>query len=146
MQPYKSEITHSKSSKPPRMFQCDAVDTSPDLEAKIVLKTVAMAIWHKKADDMNGIRESFVTGFIFTYVQNIFLWPSYGGNRSHRPPWIRHWLCFSQSKSCTCWQHLAVKSTSRLWLCGTQCQWRSHKFSTGSASVCCIHFLTTASK
>jgi len=50
------------------MFQCDAVDTSPDLEAKIVLKTVAMAIWHKKADDMNGIRESFVTGFIFTYV------------------------------------------------------------------------------
>jgi len=28
---------------------------------------------------MNGTGESFVTGFIFTYVQNIFLWPYWGG-------------------------------------------------------------------
>jgi len=28
---------------------------------------------------MNGTGESFVTGFIFTYVQNIFLWPYWRG-------------------------------------------------------------------
>ena len=39
-----------------------------------------------------------------------------GGRSSPAPPWIRHWLGFSQSKSYTCWQHLAVKSTSRLQL------------------------------
>ena len=75
----------------------DAVDISPDLGATIVLKTVEMAIWRKKADDMNAIRESFVTGFIFTYVQNIFLWPSYGeeGNRSQ---WRIHGGSGSQTR------------------------------------------------
>jgi len=35
VKPYKSEIMHAKSSKPSRMFQCDAVDTNPDLGAKM---------------------------------------------------------------------------------------------------------------
>jgi len=38
VQPYKSEITHAKSSKPPRMFQRDAVDASPDLAVKMSSK------------------------------------------------------------------------------------------------------------
>ena len=43
VQPYESGITHAKSSKLPRMFQCDAVDTSPDLGGNMPPKTVEMA-------------------------------------------------------------------------------------------------------
>jgi len=43
VQPYESEITRAKSSKSPGMFQCDAIDTSPDLGGKNVPKTVEMA-------------------------------------------------------------------------------------------------------
>jgi len=44
VQPCESEITHTKSSKHARMFQWDAVDTSPDLAGQNVLKTFEMAI------------------------------------------------------------------------------------------------------
>jgi len=37
---------HTKSSKPLRMFQWDAIDTNPDLGGQNVLKTVEMAIRH----------------------------------------------------------------------------------------------------
>ena len=86
-----------------------------------------MAIWHKKVDDMNGIRESFVTGFIFTHVQNIFLWLSYGRRSPPSPPHgsVADWD-FSQSQSYTCWQHVAFKSTSRLRLCGSLWKKRFH--------------------
>jgi len=46
VQRHESEITHAKSSKRPEMFQWDAVDTSPDLAGRNVLKTFEMAIPH----------------------------------------------------------------------------------------------------
>ena len=58
-------MTHTKSPKPPRMFKWDAVDTSPDFGGQNVLETFDIK---EKADDMNGIREFSVAGFIFTYV------------------------------------------------------------------------------
>jgi len=78
-----------------------------------VLKTVEMAIWHKKADDMNGIRESFLSLNLFSlsfkiYFMALLRWaiapiaPPHGS--------VTEWD-FSQNKSYTCWQHLAVKST-----------------------------------
>jgi len=45
---YESWITRAKSSKPARMFQWDAVDTSPDLGGQNVLKTFEMATWRNR--------------------------------------------------------------------------------------------------
>ena len=44
VQYYKSDIMNAKSFKPPRMFQWDVVDTSPDLGGQRVLITFEMAI------------------------------------------------------------------------------------------------------
>ena len=47
---------HVYSSKPPRMFQWDAVDTGPDLGGQNVLKTFEMAIRHNKQGLRVGLR------------------------------------------------------------------------------------------
>ena len=47
---------HVYSSKPPRMFQWDAVDTVPDLGGQNVLKTFEMAIRHNKQGLRVGLR------------------------------------------------------------------------------------------
>jgi len=124
VQPYEFEITYAKSSKPPRMFQCDVVDTSPNLGGKNVLKTVEMAIWHKKADDINGIRV-FCHWIYFHLRSKIF----YGPLRGRSPPSVTDWD-LSRSKSHTRWQYPAVQSTSsRLpssTLCGSLRKTRFH--------------------
>ena len=75
---------------------------------KNVLKTVEMAIWHKKVDYMNRVRKSFLSLDLCSLTcKNIFMTLSHGGS----PPCVRHWLGFQLEP---CWQHLAVKSTSRL--------------------------------
>ena len=56
IQPHESQITHAKSAKLSRMFQWDAVDTSPDVGRQNVLKTVEMAIRH---NDTDGIATEF---------------------------------------------------------------------------------------
>ena len=48
MQPRKPEVTDAKLSKPQRMFQWDAVDTSPDLRAQNVVETFETAIRHNR--------------------------------------------------------------------------------------------------
>jgi len=52
----------AKSSKPPGIFQWDVVVTRHDLGVggQNDLKIFEMAIRHKKADDTNRIRESFL--------------------------------------------------------------------------------------
>jgi len=45
---YESEITQAKSSKPPRMFQWDAVDTSPVFWGQNVLKIFEMTTRHNR--------------------------------------------------------------------------------------------------
>jgi len=54
------------------MFQRDAVDTVPDLGDQNVLKTSETAIGHNRQTTRTELEFS-VAGFIFTYVQNIFL-------------------------------------------------------------------------
>jgi len=73
---------HAKSSKPPTTFQWDAVDTSPDLWGQNVLRTVEMAIRHKRRTTRTASeRESSVAGLFSLTFKNIF-WPSWQ---------IRHW-------------------------------------------------------
>ena len=106
---------HVKSSKPPLMFQCDAVDTSPDLGDKMSSKPSKWLFDIKTWTTwMKLEREFSVTGFIFTYVQKYFYGPLMGGDCPHGS--VTDWD-FSQSKWYTCWQHTAVKSTLRLQLC-----------------------------
>jgi len=45
VQLHESSVTHAKSSKPPGMFQWDAVDTGPDSGGQNVLNTFEMAIF-----------------------------------------------------------------------------------------------------
>jgi len=54
-----NEITHGKSSKPLRMFQCDMLLILVPLGGKCPQNRRNGC--HKKADDMNGIRESFMS-------------------------------------------------------------------------------------
>jgi len=53
------------------MFQWDAVDTSPDLGSRHILKTFEMAIRHIRRTTRTELEFS-VAGFIFTYVQKYF--------------------------------------------------------------------------
>ena len=69
------------------MFQWDAVDTSPDLGSRHILKTFEMAIRHIRRTTRTELEFS-VAGFIFTYVQNIFLVVL--GGRAIAPPWMRN--------------------------------------------------------
>jgi len=59
VQTYESEITHTKSSKRPKMFQWDAVDTSPDLAGQNVLKTSEMAIPHDRQTTRTELERVF---------------------------------------------------------------------------------------
>jgi len=69
-----SSITHAKSSKPPRMFHRDAVDTSPDFGGRNVLKTFEMAIRHNWRTTRTELESEFsLAGSIFTYLQKYFL-------------------------------------------------------------------------
>ena len=71
----KSYVTRAKSSKPPRMFQWDTVDTSPDLGGvKMSSKPSKWLFDIIGGRHERNYREFSVAGFIFTYVQkNIFL-------------------------------------------------------------------------
>ena len=76
VQPYESEITHEKSSKAPRMFQCDAVDTSPDLWARgqNVPQNFDMAIWHNRRTTRTELERVFCRWIYFHLrSKNIFL-------------------------------------------------------------------------
>ena len=64
----------------------------PDLGGKNVLKTVEKAIWHKKADDMNGIRV-FCHWIYFHLRSKIFYGPFTGAIAP-----IRHWLGFKSEQ------------------------------------------------
>ena len=66
------------------MFQRDAVDTVPDLGDQNVLKTSETAIGHNRQTTRTELEFS-VAGFIFTYVQNIFL-VVLGGGEGDRAP------------------------------------------------------------
>jgi len=70
----------------------DAIDTSPDLGDQNGLKTVEMAIRHKRRpDDRNGTRERFLSLYLFSLTfKNIFLvllrWGGGDwGDHPHRP-------------------------------------------------------------
>ena len=59
----------------------------PDLGGENVLKAFEMAI--RQADDTNGIRESFLSGFFWIYFQlrpKIFFCHSYRGRLPPSPP------------------------------------------------------------
>jgi len=74
-----------RTSKPPRMFQWDAVDTSPDLGGHSVVEPFEMAVRHNRRTTRTEIEFS-LAGFIFTYVQDI-LWLSYRGASPPLPPY-----------------------------------------------------------
>ena len=51
---------HGKSSKPPRMFRWDAVDTWPDLGGgQNVIRTFEMAIWHNRRTTRTELEKVF---------------------------------------------------------------------------------------
>jgi len=53
-----------------------------------------MAIWHKRRTTYR-IRESFLSlNFFSLTFQKYFIALLRRGDRSHSPPWIRHWLWF----------------------------------------------------
>jgi len=62
------------------MFHCDAVDTSPDLGGKNVIKTVEMGIRHDGRKTRMDLEFS-VAGFFFTCVQKYFSGSLRGGDR-----------------------------------------------------------------
>ena len=90
VQRHESEITHAKSSKPPGMFQWDAVDTSPDLAGRNVRKTFEMAIPHDGQTTRTELERVFRRWIYFhSRSKKIFSGPLTGvggGNRPHRPP------------------------------------------------------------
>jgi len=91
---HESEITHAKSSKHPGMFQWDSVDTSPDLAGQNVRKTFEMAGRHSRRTTRTELERVFRRWIYFhSRSKKYFLallrgWG--GGDRPHRPPWIRH--------------------------------------------------------
>jgi len=86
---------HVKSSKPPLMFQCDAVDTSPDLGGKMSSKPSKWLFDIKTWTTWMKLERVFCHWIYFHVRSKIFLWPSYGGRS---PPWIRHWLGFQSEQ------------------------------------------------
>jgi len=86
-----------------------------------VLKTVEMAIWHKKADDMNGIRESFLSLNLFSlsfkiYFMALLRWAI---APIAPPPWIRHWVGFQSEQVVYMLTTSCCQVYSRLRLCGS---------------------------
>jgi len=57
------------------MFHCDAVDSSPDLGGKNVIKTVEMGIRHDGRKTRMDLEFS-VAGFFFHLRSKIFFWLS----------------------------------------------------------------------
>jgi len=82
-----------------------------------------MAIWRKWRTTWKKLERVFCHWIYFHLSSKIFLWPSDGGHRPHG--FVTDWD-FSKSQSYTCWQHLAVKSTSRLGLCDSLWKTRFH--------------------
>ena len=124
----------------------DAVDTSPNLGATIVLKTVEMAIWRKKRRTTWTELERVLSLDLFSLTFKTY---SYGPLTGAIAPIAPHGSvtdCVSVRASRVHADNIWLSSRLRVFDFMVQNQWRSHKFSTGSASVCCIHFLTTASK
>jgi len=76
-------MSYAKSSKLPRMFQWDAVDTSPDLGG------VKLAIRFNEQTARTELDRVFCRWIYFHLRSKIFFWPSYaggGGDRLHRRP------------------------------------------------------------
>jgi len=92
VQTYESEITHAKSSKRPEMFQWDAVDTSPDLAGRNVLKTSEMAIPHDVLTTRTELKRVFHRWIHLDLLsKNIFLALLRGAGGGRSPPsplWI----------------------------------------------------------
>jgi len=75
---------HAKSSKPPRMFQCDAVDISRDLGGKMSSKP-SKWLFNVKGGRHERIRESFLSLELFSLKFKNILWPYYGGQSPPSP-------------------------------------------------------------
>ena len=89
-----------------------------------VLKTVEIAIWRKGRTTWMELERVFCHWNYFHFSSKIFYGRLTGGDRLHGS--VTDWD-FSQSQSYTCWQHLAVKSTSHLGLlCGSLWTTRFH--------------------
>ena len=73
---------------PPRMFQCDAVDTSPDLGVKISSKTFEMAIRHNRRTTRTELERVFCRWIYFHLRSKIFLLALL--RSAIAPIWIRH--------------------------------------------------------
>jgi len=65
----------AKSSKPPRIFQWDAIDASADLWDQNVLRTFEMAIRHKRRATGTEL-ESFLSLDSFSLTFKFFFGPS----------------------------------------------------------------------
>jgi len=68
---YEFYITHTKSFKPPTLFQWDAVDISRDLLGQNVLKIFELATRHNKRTTRTELERErfFVDGIILTYIE-----------------------------------------------------------------------------
>ena len=76
-------MSYAKSSKLPRMFQWDAVDTSPDLGG------VKLAIRFNEQTERTELDRVFCRWIYFHLRSKIFFWPSYAGGRSPpSPPYV----------------------------------------------------------
>ena len=73
------------ASKPPRMFQWDAVDTSPDLWSQSVRKPFKMAVRHNRRTTQTKLRRVFCRWIYFHLRSKIFFWFSYGGGSPPSP-------------------------------------------------------------
>jgi len=73
------------------VFQWDASDATFDLGGQNVLRTFEMAIRHYRRTTRTGLqREServFCRRIYFHLRSKILLWPYYGGDRPHSPPY-----------------------------------------------------------
>jgi len=72
VQLHESSVTHAKSSKPPGMFQWDAVDTGPDSGGQNVLKTFEMAIRHNRRTTRTELEIIFCRRIYFHLRSKIF--------------------------------------------------------------------------
>jgi len=107
--PYESEITHVKSSRPPRMFHWDAVDTSPDLRGQNVLKTFEMmAIRHNRRTTRTELERVFCRWTYFHLRSKIFF-PALLGESDRPVLWTHHCWRFVFTAGATyrreCHQH-----------------------------------------
>ena len=106
---------HAKSSKPPRMFQCDAVDISRDLGGKMSSKP-SKWLFNVKGGRHERIRESFLSLDLFSLKFKNILWPYYGGQSPPSPTMDPSLTGISvrASRIDLHADNMAVKSTSRL--------------------------------